>query len=133
MPRVTLSEHHRAVLGYLWSCVCVFFINYTLFPVAVLPFPSLSSVGRSSNEQYVCIACYQEARFSEAFLLPSCINHTQIMKNVLKFAPFIPQSILSVAFMCQIWILNIFPVMFVLHNHHFVDFQFCSSREEIGK
>lgn len=63
----------------VFMAVCVFFINYTLFPVAVLPFPSLSSVGRSSNEQYVCIACYQEARFSEAFLLPSCINHTQIM------------------------------------------------------
>lgn len=34
----------------------------------------------------------------------------RLCKNVIKFAPFISQSILSVAFMCQIWILNLFSL-----------------------
>lgn len=132
VPRVTLNKHHRAILGYLWPCVyfslitLYFLYLYCLFQACLLLVEAVMS------SMYALLVTRKHDSLRHSFCQVVLIIF-RLCKNVIKFAPFISQSILSVAFMCQIWILNIFPVMFVLHNHHFVDFQFCSSREEIGK
>lgn len=128
VPRITLNEHYLTVLGYLWPYV-YFSLITLLFPVAILPFPSLCLLVEAvMSSMYALLVTRKHNSLWRSFCQIVLIIF-RLYKNIIKFAPFISLSILSVAFMCQIWILNLFSlqclfcIIIILLTFNFVEAQ----------